>query len=178
MTTPPAIELSRTLGTMVEHGCKSRARWRSRATRSIRGGPARSRIDAAGFTNLSGDHLDYHKTLDSVHPARKQRCSSSLDLWIQLLSRRSISMIPRAGSMIDACRDGVEVSALLDERIRHGGVVRRRFFRPFGRRHDAQDVDRRIPARGRSDPRSRSSGRIQCEQCVSSRWGLSDADPQ
>jgi UDP-N-acetylmuramoyl-L-alanyl-D-glutamate--2,6-diaminopimelate ligase len=69
MTTPPAIEISRTLGIMVEGGCKA-------ATLEVSSHALdQKRADAlpfaaAVFTNLSGDHLDYHKTMDEYAAAK------------------------------------------------------------------------------------------------------------
>ena len=63
MTTPPAVEMSRTLATMVEHGCEAVVmEVSSHALDQRRVGAIR--FDAAAFTNLSGDHLDYHQTIE------------------------------------------------------------------------------------------------------------------
>lgn len=63
MTTPPALELSRTLATMHEHDCRAVVmEVSSHALDQHRAGAVR--FDAAAFTNLSGDHLDYHLTVD------------------------------------------------------------------------------------------------------------------
>ncbi len=69
MTTPPAIEISRTLAMMVEAGCKA-------ATLEVSSHALdQKRADAlpfaaAVFTNLTGDHLDYHKTMDAYAAAK------------------------------------------------------------------------------------------------------------
>ncbi|MEM0984189.1 MAG: UDP-N-acetylmuramoyl-L-alanyl-D-glutamate--2,6-diaminopimelate ligase [Planctomycetota bacterium] len=68
-TTPGSIELSRTLATMVEAGCRAvvlEASSQGLDQRRVDG----VAIDAAVFTNLSGDHLDYHKTLDAYRDAK------------------------------------------------------------------------------------------------------------
>ncbi|MDF1810199.1 MAG: UDP-N-acetylmuramoyl-L-alanyl-D-glutamate--2,6-diaminopimelate ligase [Phycisphaerales bacterium] len=63
MTTPPAVEMSRTLSTMIEHGCKAVVmEVSSHALDQRRVGAIK--FDAGAFTNLSGDHLDYHQTLE------------------------------------------------------------------------------------------------------------------
>ncbi|MCC6678198.1 MAG: UDP-N-acetylmuramoyl-L-alanyl-D-glutamate--2,6-diaminopimelate ligase [Phycisphaerales bacterium] len=69
MTTPPAIELSRTLAEMVESGCRAVALEAS--SHSLH----QKRVDALAFdvgvfTNLTGDHLDYHKTMDAYADAK------------------------------------------------------------------------------------------------------------
>lgn len=69
MTTPPSIELSRTLATMVESGCEA-------ATLEVSSHALdQRRVDAMGieigiFTNLTGDHLDYHKTMEQYAGAK------------------------------------------------------------------------------------------------------------
>jgi UDP-N-acetylmuramoyl-L-alanyl-D-glutamate--2,6-diaminopimelate ligase len=69
MTTPPAIELSRTLSVMVEAGCKAAVmETSSHALHQDR--VAALRFDAAVFTNLTGDHLDYHGTMDAYAAAK------------------------------------------------------------------------------------------------------------
>lgn len=71
MTTPPAIEVSRTLGVMVENGCKVAAmEASSHALDQRRVGAVRFRVGI--FTNLSGDHLDYHKTMDAYAQAKSR----------------------------------------------------------------------------------------------------------
>ena len=63
MTTPPAIELSRTLATMVEHRCEAVAMEVSSHALS-QGRASALKFDAAVLTNITGDHLDYHKTIE------------------------------------------------------------------------------------------------------------------
>lgn len=70
-TTPPALELSRTLATMVECGCvaavmevSSHALDQKRAD-----GVA---FDVGVFTNLTGDHLDYHGTMERYAAAKSR----------------------------------------------------------------------------------------------------------
>lgn len=69
MTTPPAIETSHTLATMRDAGCRAVALEASSHALDQR------RLDAldfgvAIFTNLTGDHLDYHKTMDNYARAK------------------------------------------------------------------------------------------------------------
>lgn len=68
-TTPPALELSRTLSRMVEAGC------RAAVIEASSHALVQSRIDAldldvAVFTNLSPEHLDYHGSLDAYADAK------------------------------------------------------------------------------------------------------------
>lgn len=63
MTTPPSIEVSRSLSLMVEAGCKAVAlESSSHALHQRR--VAGLEIDIGVFTNLTQDHLDYHRTME------------------------------------------------------------------------------------------------------------------
>jgi UDP-N-acetylmuramoyl-L-alanyl-D-glutamate--2,6-diaminopimelate ligase len=69
MTTPPAIEMSRTLSVMVEAGCK--AAFMEVSSHSL----VQHRVGGlhfagAAFTNLTQDHLDYHQTMENYAAAK------------------------------------------------------------------------------------------------------------
>ena len=69
LTTPPAITLSSTLATMVANGCKAGAMEVSSHALS------QSRTSGLNFTvgiftNLTGDHLDYHGSMDEYAAAK------------------------------------------------------------------------------------------------------------
>jgi len=69
LTTPGAVEISRYLARMVAHGCGAcvlEASSHAIAQRRIEA----LEIDAAVFTNLTGDHLDYHATMDAYAAAK------------------------------------------------------------------------------------------------------------
>ncbi len=69
LTTPSAIEISRILGQMVANGCDSCVMEVS--SHALQQGRAAALdIDIAVFTNLSGDHLDYHGTMDKYARAK------------------------------------------------------------------------------------------------------------
>lgn len=71
MTTPPAIELSRTLNMMVESGCKFAAMEvssHSLAQKRV----AALRFGIGVFTNLTQDHLDFHKTMEEYGSAKAE----------------------------------------------------------------------------------------------------------
>jgi UDP-N-acetylmuramoyl-L-alanyl-D-glutamate--2,6-diaminopimelate ligase len=69
MTTPPALEMSQTLSTMVESGCRAAVlEVSSHALAQHRVGAID--FDVAIFTNLSGDHLDYHKDMEAYAAAK------------------------------------------------------------------------------------------------------------
>ncbi|MCC6423514.1 MAG: UDP-N-acetylmuramoyl-L-alanyl-D-glutamate--2,6-diaminopimelate ligase [Phycisphaerales bacterium] len=69
MTTPGAIELAQLLATMRDNGCQTCAmEVSSHALHQQR--TAGIGFAAAAFTNLTGDHLDYHKTMDAYADAK------------------------------------------------------------------------------------------------------------
>lgn len=69
MTTPPAIELARTFSLMADSGCKAAAIEASSHAldqKRLDG----TRICVGVFSNLTGDHLDYHKTMENYARAK------------------------------------------------------------------------------------------------------------
>jgi UDP-N-acetylmuramoyl-L-alanyl-D-glutamate--2,6-diaminopimelate ligase len=71
MTTPPAIELSRTFASMVECGCVAAAiETSSHALHQKRVDALRFKVGV--YTNLTGDHLDYHQGLDDYAAAKSR----------------------------------------------------------------------------------------------------------
>lgn len=69
LTTPPAIEISRTLAIMVEAGCRAAAvEVSSHGLSQHRVAGVRFRVGV--FTNLSGDHQDYHGDMDTYAAAK------------------------------------------------------------------------------------------------------------
>jgi UDP-N-acetylmuramoyl-L-alanyl-D-glutamate--2,6-diaminopimelate ligase len=69
MTTPGAIEVAQLMGTMRDKGCRACAMEVS--SHSLhQGRVAGVRFAGAAFTNLTGDHLDYHKTMDDYAAAK------------------------------------------------------------------------------------------------------------
>lgn len=77
MTTPPAIEISRTLATMIEAGCRAAVMEVSSHALDQRRADALA-FDAAIITNITRDHLDYHGTM-RAYAAAKARLFSLLD---------------------------------------------------------------------------------------------------
>lgn len=77
MTTPGAIEVARLLAKMRDNGCRACAmEVSSHALDQNR--VAGVRFAGAAFTNLTGDHLDYHKTMEN-YAAAKAKLFQSLD---------------------------------------------------------------------------------------------------
>lgn len=71
MTTPPAIELSHTLSTMVENGCRAVVMEVSSHALDQRRADG-LRFDVAVFTNLTHDHRDYHPTREHYLGAKRR----------------------------------------------------------------------------------------------------------
>lgn len=99
MTTPPAIELSRTLATMAEAGCHAAiAEVSSHALDQKRADALR--FHQAVFTNLTGDHLDYHGTMDNYAAAKAR--------LFQLLPQDALAVVnaadPYTPRMLQDCR--------------------------------------------------------------------------
>jgi UDP-N-acetylmuramoyl-L-alanyl-D-glutamate--2,6-diaminopimelate ligase len=77
MTTPGAVETAAWLAKMREHGCGACAlEASSHALDQQR--LAGARVAGAAFTNLTGDHLDYHKTMEQ-YAAAKAKLFEMLD---------------------------------------------------------------------------------------------------
>ncbi|MBL8746436.1 MAG: UDP-N-acetylmuramoyl-L-alanyl-D-glutamate--2,6-diaminopimelate ligase [Phycisphaerae bacterium] len=76
LTTPPAIELSYTLSKMLDNGCAAASMEVSSHSLDQQRVAALD-FDIAVFTNLTGDHLDYHQTMER-YAAAKARLFESL----------------------------------------------------------------------------------------------------
>lgn len=98
LTTPMAIDLSRTLGRMVTAGCDAAAiEVSSHGLDQRRVGGQAFRVGV--FTNLTGDHLDYHRTMDTYADAKAMLFAS--------LDNRATAIVnaddPWHARMIDPC---------------------------------------------------------------------------
>lgn len=99
MTTPPAIEMSRTLAEMVEAGCAAAALETS--SHSLH----QKRVDALDFnigvfSNLTGDHLDYHRSMEAYADAKAR--------LFEMLSPAGLAVVnaddPASTRMLRDCR--------------------------------------------------------------------------
>lgn len=104
MTTPPSVEMSRTLATMLEHGCKAVVmEVSSHALDQSRVGAIR--FDACAFTNLTGDHLDYHQTVEHYRASKTR--------LFTLLKPDGLAAInaddDASDVMIQACTEGARI---------------------------------------------------------------------
>src|SRR5439155_2994167 len=77
MTTPGATEIAELLALMRDKGCRACAMEVSSHALD-QGRVASVPFAGAAFTNLTGDHLDYHKTMDN-YAAAKAKLFTSLD---------------------------------------------------------------------------------------------------
>ena len=69
LTTPSAIDIARHMAAMVKNGCSAMAIETS-SHALHQGRTAGLSFDVGIFTNLTGDHLDYHKTMDNYAAAK------------------------------------------------------------------------------------------------------------
>ncbi len=69
-TTPEAAELQSFFHRMLKNGCSHMVMEQSSHGLS-QGRSGAAKFDAAIFTNLTGDHLDYHKTMEAYYQAKK-----------------------------------------------------------------------------------------------------------
>ncbi len=101
MTTPPATELSRTLATMVDAGCAACAIEASSHALDQRRCDGLA-IDVGVFTNLTGDHQDYHGSMDAYAGAKRR--------LFEMVDVRGVGVFntadTTAGSMADAMARG------------------------------------------------------------------------
>ena len=110
LTTPSALELSHLLRAMVSHGCTAAAvEVSSHALDQQR--VAGLHFDGAVFTNLSGDHLDYHGSMQS-YAAAKAKLFELIpsDGWAVLNADD-----PRAPLMVTHCRGHIVSCSLRDD---------------------------------------------------------------
>ena len=101
MTTPPAVELSRTLATMVDSGCRAAAIEVSSHALDQRRAEA-VRFAVGVFTNITGDHLDYHKTPEAYLAAKRRLFELLPEDGVRVLNADD----PASAVMNDAARGG------------------------------------------------------------------------
>ncbi len=108
LTTPPATELSRLFASMLANGCEAAAmEVSSHALHQRR--VAGLSFDIGVFTNLSGDHLDYHVDMDSYAEAKamlfEQLPSDGLAI-IHATGARAEQMAARCACPVLMCGGG------------------------------------------------------------------------
>jgi UDP-N-acetylmuramoyl-L-alanyl-D-glutamate--2,6-diaminopimelate ligase len=109
LTTPPAPEISRQLAAMVRNGCAA-AVMEVSSHALHQGRTAGLEFDVAVFTNLSGEHLDYHGTLEAYARAKA--------ILLRSLPPEGFAVInaddPTAGRMTEGCDARVVSCSLSD----------------------------------------------------------------
>ncbi len=99
MTTPPAIELSRTFATMVDAGCKA-AVIEASSHALDQGRVAGLAFDIGVFTTLGTDHMDYHADRDAYLNAKRR--------LFGLLNEEGVAIVnaddPACEEMIAGCK--------------------------------------------------------------------------
>ena len=99
LTTPPALELSRTFARMLECGCRAAAiEASSHALHQHRVGAVRFRVGV--FTNLTQDHLDYHGTMEQYAAAKAMLFSMLPPDGLAIVNGQD----PWADTMLRDCR--------------------------------------------------------------------------
>jgi UDP-N-acetylmuramoyl-L-alanyl-D-glutamate--2,6-diaminopimelate ligase len=108
LTTPPAMETSRLLRRMVDAGCRACVMEVSSHALAQRR-TAALRLRGAIFTNLSGDHLDYHGSMEAYAAAKSELFAAlPRDGWA--IVNVDDAAAPR---MIDACAAPVVRASLV-----------------------------------------------------------------
>lgn len=124
MTTPPALEISRTLARMLDAGCSAGVLEVSSHSLS-QGRVAAMAFDAAAFTNLTGDHLDYHKTMEAYAGAKAG--------LFAMLPATGVAVVnaddAQAARMVQGCRAPVYGTSLLTGKMPAGWTPMRAIIR-------------------------------------------------
>jgi UDP-N-acetylmuramoyl-L-alanyl-D-glutamate--2,6-diaminopimelate ligase len=109
LTTPPATEISHRLSAMVRNGCTA-AVLEVSSHALHQGRTAGLPFDVGVFTNLTGDHLDYHGTLDAYGRAKAVLLRSLPPAGWAVVNVDD----PAAGRITDGCRARVLACSLND----------------------------------------------------------------
>jgi len=136
MTTPPSIELSMALSNMVEAGYQAAAMEVSSHSLDQRRTAALG-FDVAVFTNITGDHLDYHKTFDAYLHAKSLLFASMREDALAIINADD----PNAERLVERCpaqvlrcsaakRPGVDCWVSAEPSTFDGTAVR--LFGPWG----------------------------------------------
>ncbi|MCH8830421.1 MAG: UDP-N-acetylmuramoyl-L-alanyl-D-glutamate--2,6-diaminopimelate ligase, partial [Planctomycetes bacterium] len=136
MTTPPALELSYSLSTMVEAGFGAVAiEVSSHGLDQKR--TAALEFDAAIFTNLTGDHQDYHGSMEAYLAAKAQLFESLSPDAVAIVNiddPNADRMVERSSARVLRC--SIESHPAADCSAQHGpwrtGGVQAQFMGPWG----------------------------------------------
>ena len=119
LTTPDPVTLANTLAMLARRGRHAMRRWRRRPTGSSSAGWMGCSFAAAGFTNLTRDHLDYHGAMEAYRAAK-------LRLFDRLLPRGAPARGDGGYGRGDACGSLREIAVRrgLDLRLVQRGADR------------------------------------------------------
>ncbi len=115
LTTPPATELSRTFNRMLDAGCRAAAMEVSSHALD-QGRVAALRFTVGVFTNLSGDHLDYHGTMDRYAAAKARLFRTLPPEGTAIVNAED----PLTGTMLEGCRASVLRCSVSDRPLESG----------------------------------------------------------
>jgi len=99
LTTPDVVTSQKLLGEMVKQKCQSVVLETS-SHGLVQGRVSGIEFDAAIFTNLSQDHLDYHKTLEEYAEAKSLLFSQLKEDGIAIINEES----PWSSKMLEKCK--------------------------------------------------------------------------
>lgn len=122
MTTPPAIEISRTLATMVESGCDCAVVEVSSHALAQRRVGALS-FKAAVFTNLTGDHQDYHGSMEEYASAKAMLFESLAQDAVAIINAddpHAERMVRGCAAPVIHCGNGADASVTLADTYMFG----------------------------------------------------------
>lgn len=109
LTTPSAIDLSRTLARMVANGC-SQVVMEVSSHALDQGRTEGLEFDVGLFTNLSGDHLDYHSTMQAYAAAKARLFAALPPGGLAIINAED----PSAEVMRVACRAPIRLTRISD----------------------------------------------------------------
>ncbi|MCS6832600.1 MAG: UDP-N-acetylmuramoyl-L-alanyl-D-glutamate--2,6-diaminopimelate ligase, partial [Flammeovirgaceae bacterium] len=118
LTTPDAITIHRLMAEMVAHGC-THVFMEASSHALVQGRLNDVRLEGGVFTNITHDHLDYHKTFDNYIRAKKLLFDGLDDQAFALVNADD----KRATIMLQNCRAVKYTYALKSMADFHGKVV-------------------------------------------------------
>ncbi|MCP4839082.1 MAG: UDP-N-acetylmuramoyl-L-alanyl-D-glutamate--2,6-diaminopimelate ligase [Planctomycetes bacterium] len=119
LTTPMASDVSNWLAAAVQAGCRTATMEVS--SHALDQGRVESiRFRSAIFTGLSGDHLDYHGTMEAY-----EACKRSLFEGLRLSDAAIVNLDDAAGERMSAAAQGRVIGCSLDSRGEVRGVIAR-----------------------------------------------------
>ncbi len=116
LTTPSAIDLSRALSRMIHNGC-SHAVMEVSSHALDQGRAAALQFDIGIFTNLTGDHLDYHGSMEAYALAKARLFRALPPGGLAIVNADD----PAAEGMVQDCRASVRHTSVSGRPLRSRG---------------------------------------------------------